>query len=205
MMTQVILLEDFGSGASFSPSESLWPDENGQNTNNNAAKTEAFEQGYKAGWDDAVQADAENHERISAEFARNLQDLGFTFHEAKMHVLKTLDKFLAQVLETLLPGVVAQTMGHRILEELKPMAQDVAETPIQVIVHPATRPALEPLLAEASSIQLEIIDEPSLGMGQVSLKAAKSEKIIDMQAILQSISSGVETMQSINTKESRYG
>ncbi|MBV1869148.1 MAG: flagellar biosynthesis protein [Marinosulfonomonas sp.] len=204
-MTQVMLLEDFGSSPSFPPSENYWADENGQTKDNSAARTEGFDQGYKAGWDDAVKAEAENQLRISAEFARNLQDLGFTFHEAKIHVLKTLDQFLQQIVETLLPDVVAQSIGHLIIQELTPMAQDVADAPIQITIHPATRPALETLLEEASAMQLEIIDEPSLGMGQVNLKAAKSEKIIDMQAVLQNIASGVETMQAINAKESRYG
>ena len=47
----------------------------------------SYETGYSAGWDDAVRAETEAHKRISAEFARNLQDLGFTFHEARAHVI----------------------------------------------------------------------------------------------------------------------
>ena len=50
----------------------------------------AYEQGYTAGWDDAAAAQTDDQSRIKADFARNLQSLGFTFQEARMHVLRAI-------------------------------------------------------------------------------------------------------------------
>ncbi|MBA3904750.1 MAG: flagellar biosynthesis protein, partial [Rhodocyclaceae bacterium] len=43
------------------------------------AKVASFEQGYSAGWDDAVAAQNGDQTRIRADLARNLQSLAFTF------------------------------------------------------------------------------------------------------------------------------
>jgi hypothetical protein len=50
------------------------------------AKVASFEQGYKAGWDDAVAAQSEDQTRIRADLARNLQSLSFTYQEARSHM-----------------------------------------------------------------------------------------------------------------------
>jgi flagellar M-ring protein FliF len=48
-----------------------------------AERLAAYEQGYRAGWDDAVRAEAADQARIGAELARNLQEMSFSFHEAR--------------------------------------------------------------------------------------------------------------------------
>ena len=60
-------------------------------------RLEAYEQGYKAGWDDAATAQADDHTRISAGFARNLQELSFTYHEAKGQILGSLEPLLKEM------------------------------------------------------------------------------------------------------------
>ena len=42
----------------------------------------SFEQGYSAGWEDAVQAQEQSRGQVSAELAKSLEDMSFTYHEA---------------------------------------------------------------------------------------------------------------------------
>jgi flagellar assembly protein FliH len=69
------------------------------------AKLSAYDQGYRAGWDDAVQAQSSDQAQISAELARNLKSLSFTFAEARGHVLAAMQPLLADIVARLLPTI----------------------------------------------------------------------------------------------------
>lgn len=163
------------------------------------ARLESYEAGYKAGWDDAAQAETENQGRIGAEFARNLQDLGFTFHEARSHVMQALEPLLQGMVERVLPKLVSHTMGQKILEELLPIATDAADTPIEVVVNPSSRSALEPMLADAV-VPITLVEEPSLAEGQVFLRSGKIERHIDFVDAVDRIGAAINALYDLNEK-----
>lgn len=168
------------------------------------ARLEGYEAGYKAGWEDAVRAEAETQGRIGAEFARNLQDLGFTFHEARSHVMQALEPLLTGMVERVLPELVSRTVGQTIVEELLPLASQAAGTPIEVVISPASREALEPLL-EKSAIPLTIVEEPTLAEGQVFLRAGKTEHRIDFVDAVDRIGAAINALYELNEKAFRNG
>lgn len=165
----------------------------------------AYEQGYKAGWDDAVRAEAEEQSRIGAEFARNLQDLGFTFHEARSHVMKALEPLLSEMVSKVLPELVSETLGQTILEQLLPMAEDASDMPIEVLVSPQSRPAIQQLIDETLTIPMEIIEEPSLAEGQVFLRMGEHEKKIDMDAAVEKIGQAINSVYALNEEALKHG
>ena len=165
----------------------------------------AYEQGYSAGWDDASNAAGEDQTRIRADFSHNLQDLSFTFHEAKSHVIHSLSPLLLALVDKLLPKLVAQTIGQKILEEIIPLAELATETPIQLVVAPSNRAALEPLVAMATAYPLEISEEPTLGPGQVYLRSGKIEKHIDLEGVIQKISEAITAVEHDNQGAFAHG
>lgn len=169
------------------------------------ARLEGYETGYKAGWDDAAHAEAEEQSRIGAEFARNLQDLGFTFHEARSHVMHALEPLLAGLVERVLPRLVSETMGQTIVEELLPLAASAADTPIEVVVSSSSRPALEKLLAHATTVPLHVIEEPTLADGQVYLRSGKIERHIDFSSAVERIGAAINALYELNEKAFRNG
>ena len=60
-------------------------------------KVSAYDSGYKAGWDDAAAAQASEQNQIGAELAKNLQDFSFTFHEARVQVMKSMQPLLLEI------------------------------------------------------------------------------------------------------------
>ena len=70
----------------------------------------AYEQGYTAGWDDAAAAQTDDQSRIKADFARNLQSLGFTFQEARMHVLRAIHPLIQEIVSHLLPKIARENL-----------------------------------------------------------------------------------------------
>ncbi len=168
-------------------------------------RLESYEAGYKAGWDDAARAEAEEQGRIGAEFARNLQDLGFTFHEARCHVMQALEPLLAGMVERVLPKLVTETLGQTIVDELLPLATEAADTPIEVVVAPQSRPALEDLLGESGTVPFAIVEEPSLAPGQVFLRSGKTERHIDFATAIDRIGTAINGLYELNEKAFRNG
>lgn len=169
------------------------------------ARLEGYEAGYKAGWDDASRAETEAQERIGADFARNLQDLGFTFHEARSHVMQALEPLLSAMVDRVLPDLVSRTMGQTIVEELLPLASDAADAPIEVVICPASRPAIEPLLSDATALPFLLVEEPTLAEGQVFLRSQEHERHIDFTQVVDRIGDAISALYDLNEKAFQNG
>jgi len=169
------------------------------------ARLDGYEAGYKAGWDDATRAEADDQSRIGAEFARNLQDLGFTFHEARSHVMHALEPLLNGMVEKVLPRIVSDTIGQSIVEELLPLAATVADTPIEVVVCPASRNTLEQLLKQVTSVPFELVEEETLAEGQVFLRSGKTEKHLDLTSAVDRIGAAIDGLYELNEKAFQNG
>lgn len=151
------------------------------------ARLAAFEKGYKAGWDDAVAAQATEAARQKADMARALQDLAFTYHEAHGHVLRAMEPLLQDMVTKVLPLVARKALGQVALEALRPLAEEMAGAPVTVMVNPANRAVVEALLTEAGSLPLRCVEEPSLGDGQVYLRMGDSETRVDLDGVIAAI------------------
>lgn len=165
----------------------------------------SYEAGYSAGWDDALKEADGDKDRIEAEFARNLEDLGFTFHEARSHVLGSLEPLLRAMVDTLLPEVVQDALGHVINDEIMPLAEQAADTPIEVRVSAGSRRVLDHLMGRVNATPLEIFEDDTLPDGQVFLRSAKSERCIDLTSALSRIKGAVTALYDINEKAFDHG
>lgn len=165
----------------------------------------AYEQGYTAGWDDAAAAQTDDQTRIKSDFARNLQSLGFTFQEARMHVLRNIQPLLLQIVSRLLPEMARETLASIALETLMPLADEMADAPVTVVLNPLSRPAVEALLEQATGLPLIVIEEPSLGEGQVYLRMGDNETRIDLDRATASIADAVRDFFDHTEKDQRYG
>ncbi len=155
------------------------------------ARLASFEDGYKAGWDDAIAAQDKETARIRADFARSLEDLGFTYTEAHRHVLNAIEPLLRDMVCKVMPRMAHETLGPIVLEQLVPVARQLAGVPIEVVVNPASRALIEPLLADSGIVPLVLSEEPSLGEGQVHLRFADRDRRIDLDGVIAAIGTAV--------------
>lgn len=165
----------------------------------------AYEQGYTAGWDDAVASQSDDQTRIKADFARNLQSLGFTFQEVRMHVLRAVQPLIYEIVASLLPQMARETLAAVALETLMPLADEMADTPVSIVLNPASRAAVETLLEQATGLPLTIIEEPTLGEGQVYLRLGEVETRVDLDRAIADIATAVRDFFDHTEKEKRYG
>ncbi|NDW53209.1 flagellar biosynthesis protein [Aliiroseovarius sp. PrR006] len=170
-----------------------------------ARRLEGYETGYQSGWDDATKSMTEKNERLQSEFARNLEDLGFTYQEARSHVLTTLEPLLTQMLEVVLPKALEQAIGPIVAEVMMPMAADMADTPIDVLVSSGSRPTLEAFLKEAGAVPFEIIEKDTLPDGQIYLRSGESECSVDLTGVVARISDAVGALYHVNEKAFDHG
>ena len=199
-MTVSIALEDFAFAASNAAGPDFVPKDQVA-----ASESAAYEQGYSAGWDDAIRADEEAQARISAEFARNLQDLGFTFHEARAHVMRAMEPLLIEMVSKFLPAVAAEGLAALVLEEILPLADQAADGPIDLMVPVGLGAKLEALLADHSAIPVRMVEEPSLGEGQVLLRSSKLEKRIDLDEAISKVSDALSALYHTSHRSAAVG
>ncbi len=205
------LLEDFDAGPGarqdpYSPSREATPATTDPSAESMEKwRLEGYEAGYQAGWDDATRAQADDQSRIGAEFARNLQDLGFTFQEARTHVMHALEPLLAGMVDRVLPRLVSDTIGQTIVEELLHLASAAVDTPIEVVVSPASRPVIETFLTQAASVPFALIEEATLAEGQVFLRSGKLERQIDFSTAVDRIGAAISGLYELNEKAFQNG
>jgi flagellar biosynthesis/type III secretory pathway protein FliH len=169
------------------------------------AKLASYEQGYAAGWEDAAAAQSEDQARLRADIARNLQSLGFTFHDARAHVLRAIEPLLAEMIGRLLPATARAALGPMILETLLPLAAELAETPVTLVLNPASRTAVEAFLATTCGLPLAVVEEPSLGEGQVYLKLGDTEARVDLDAAVTAIGDAVAGFYTLIEEDRKHG
>ncbi|MEX0317810.1 MAG: ABC transporter ATP-binding protein [Ruegeria sp.] len=152
----------------------------------------AFEQGYSAGWEDAVTAQSEDHAHLEATLTRNLEDLSFTYHEALTQMTQSLEPMFQSLMTTVLPQTIEQGFGHHIVEQLTAMAEEQVAQPALLIVPAGAGAQLKPLLDQQSALPVQLVEEASLPPGQACLRVGTAERDVDCNAFLASITEAMD-------------
>lgn len=161
------------------------------------AKLASYEQGYRAGWDDAATAQTEDQGRIQADLARNLQKLSFTYQEARAHILKAVEPLLEEMVSRLLPETARETLAPMVLEQVMPMAEELTDQPVTLVLNPAVRPAVEALIEQATGLPMVIDEEPTLPEGQVYIRLGTTEAQVDLTRVTAEIAAAVRGFFSL--------
>ena len=168
------------------------------------ARLEAFESGYRAGWDDAATAneteDAASREAVS----RTLQELAFTYHEARNHILRALSPLLSEITARILPEVARASLPHLVAEALGPYAEIVSEAPIKVSIHPNQRALVEGLMGRNPGLPLQLIEDAGLSLNRVVLSLGTSETRVDLDSALITIRTAIDDFFELTLKETHH-
>lgn len=168
-------------------------------------RLQAYETGYSAGWEDAAAATATEQDRLTAELANNLQRLAFTFQEARSHVLKSVQPLLVQLTTQLLPQLAQEVLAPVVLDTVMPLIDEATEAPIRIMLNPASRIAVERLLAQAAGLPLIVEEEPTLGEGQVYLRLGAVEHRVDLDQAVLEITTAVHDFFDYSEKDTPHG
>ncbi|MFN4153939.1 MAG: flagellar biosynthesis protein [Paracoccaceae bacterium] len=168
-------------------------------------RVQSYESGYAAGWEDATAATRDDQARIGSELAKNLQQMAFTFQEARAHILKSVQPLLMRLCTQLLPPLAREVLSPVVLDTIMPLIDDLAEMPVHVVLNPAARPAVERLLLQAAGLPLVIVEEPTLGEGQVYLRLGEVEHRVDLDHAVAELTRAVHDFFEYSEKDGGHG
>lgn len=169
------------------------------------AKLAAYEQGYRAGWDDAAAAQAEDQNRIRADLARNLQQLSFTWQEARAHMLKAVEPLLEEMVGRVLPETAREMLAPMVLEQVMPLAGEMTDQPVALVLNPAVRVAVETLIEQATGLPMVIQEEPTLPEGQVYIRLGATEAQVDLTRVTADIAAALRGFFSLSRENGTNG
>ncbi len=162
----------------------------------------SYERGYVAGWEDGgTQHDAEAATRRLA-IERQVEQLNFTYHEARGHVLKALAPLFEAMVGGLLPAVARASVVPLVIEQLLPLAHAAAEAPVTLRVGRGARAAFEAAMAGQMLPPLEIVESADLAEGQAEFAFGIAETRIDLTHAATRIQRAIERFTQIQTEES---
>lgn len=166
----------------------------------------AFEDGYKAGWEDAVNAEDATHRRVSADFEKALSDLSFTFFEARGHILKELTPLFMLIVEKIVPDLAGHTFPQTLAAMLEDVAAQTADAPLRLCVNPENMPAVRSVMPDTPPFPLELAADPTLGPGQALIRAGDTQDLIDFDTVQAGIRDAVLAFltPTMDEKERRH-
>lgn len=168
-------------------------------------KLDAFEQGYKAGWDDSSAAQRQDQSRITADLESTLKDLSFTFHEARTHVLQGVEPLVRELVEKVLPTVAQDGLPNMVADRLSTVFAELSDRPVVLSVSPTSRQAVEAALPSDPGFPITIKEEPTLGDGQVFLNLGASEELMDLDNTVRSVQIAIDDFFDINRRAQAHG
>ena len=151
-------------------------------------KLAAFEAGYQAGWDDSTKAQSDNRDKISSDFARSLQEMSFTYHEALAKLTLSLKPVMSEIVDRLLPAMVAQSLAGHILEQIDALLKDSISQPVEIVVAPKNVEAIKDFADGKIEPPFEVVGDTSVAEGQAFVRIGSEEQEIDISGVVSAIS-----------------
>lgn len=169
-------------------------------------RLEAFDTGYRAGWDDAIKAKEEDVAHVSEGLAQNLQDLSFTYHEVHAQILANLTPLFEEILQKMLPVLARDTLGGHVVDQLSQIARDMGTTQVEISVATGAVDQVSHLVNAAScSLPVTVTEAPLLSEGQAELRLGGKEMSIDLPDVSRQITDAVHAVLYDQTERRAHG
>ncbi len=166
----------------------------------------AFEEGYAAGWQDALEhmRNEDALRRIGAEEA--LQQISFSYAEAHQALSEAFLSLTGAMLSKVLPQATAMALPERVATELADLVDRHTHCAVRIACAPAARAMLEPLAAARPDVQITFHPEPSFSDAQVALRMGAQEREINFDALLDALRAVfAQQSQTEATQEQAHG
>ena len=152
-----------------------------------ALRSNAYEEGYKSGWDDCHSEHLKSDQAISSDLARSLREVETTYRDARSDVLSAIKPVIDTIIEQLLPKLAAGGLGAMVAHELMPHLQAASELEPELQCAANMVPVLQKLVEDRDDVSVRIRPEPSFSGGQVALRLGAEERHIDLSAAIEEI------------------
>lgn len=168
-------------------------------------KLQAFEDGYQAGWEDAVKAQDKSLTHVSAGLANSLQTASFEYHELRSTMNAAVQSIMAEVVQTILPAAARASLGAHIRDFVLAQARAAMDRRIEITVAPASEEAVRSLLSSDLPEPFEIATDPDMSPDLAMLRLGAGEVEMNLGKTVADITAAIETYFENQNTEVRDG
>lgn len=150
-------------------------------------KLKSFEEGFQAGWEDSLKAQIETKQKVSSDFAKNLQEISFGYHEARHGLLKSLRPLFEEIFKKLMPATAYANIGTQVVDQLNDMVRDQSDQLIEIVVSPINQESIQGLMEQKIPEPFVVLSQTDLAEGQVYIRIGSLEREINMDHVIEQI------------------
>ncbi|THH34802.1 hypothetical protein E4Z66_17725 [Aliishimia ponticola] len=155
-------------------------------------KLKAFEEGYGAGWDDAVTAQVQSGKYVSDALKQNLAALSVTREDVLLSFMQASESLFKEIAAKVLPEVANRVLVDHVVSVLTNAVRQATDQDVSITVAPSEVASVTSRLESEGSDQIEVHGNPQLSPGQAELKLGRIEKQIDLPAMISEISAAID-------------
>ncbi len=144
---------------------------------------DSFEEGYNAGWADAVKANKDEQSEQQAQLAESVKDFAFSRTEVQQHTLRELRPLIEGVLTAILPAALRPALAPMIVEALEEIAADSLSDEIVLAVPEGLSGAVSGLIDLTDWPDLTVSEDDLLGDGRAEIRCGDTTKAVDLGAV----------------------
>ncbi|WP_420861745.1 hypothetical protein [Algirhabdus cladophorae] len=159
----------------------------------------AFEDGYRAGWDDASKTNQDNQNKLSMDLVQCFQDFSFGHAEARQHVIKSIEPVLSEVVAKVLPKTAELALVPMVVDAIMDMLSEASQQPVTILVSPENETAVSGSLPDDVAEVVQIEPDPVVGLNQARLVGTSKTVELDLSKALQDISQILQDFFKLET------
>ncbi|MEO1650439.1 MAG: hypothetical protein AAFR60_05580 [Pseudomonadota bacterium] len=168
-------------------------------------KLAAFEQGFAAGWEDAVKAHAKGKSQSSEGVLEVLRDATFTMHEARRGLIEALSPLFAELSSALLPAMARGGLALHVSEQLKQMTAANLDGPITLEVSAEAADLVEDIVSQETDLNVAVTPVDAGSIMTARLRVGGAERDVDMSGLVKDIEEALTAAVHEMKQETRHG
>lgn len=166
----------------------------------------AYEQGYAAGWQDALEQMRNEDELRHIAAQEALQAVGFSYTEAHQALAGSFLALTQALLDSVLPEAARLALPLCLKAELEALLQQHTRPAVQILCAPGVLGTLGTLIASCTQAEIELVAEPSFSDAQITLCIDSQERVIDLDDVVARVREIFDQQQNLQTRqETAYG
>ncbi|WP_375262465.1 hypothetical protein [Palleronia sp.] len=170
-----------------------------------AERLEAFDKGYASGWEDATAAAESAAEDRAQALDSRLEELAFTFHEARAHVMRGLHPLLDAIVRSAVPRILHDTLAVRLTELFTDLAEDAADAEIHILTALNEAEGVAEMLEDRVRFPVTIREDATLAPGTFHVRLGECARELDLGAIETALAAALEALDTINEETLSHG
>lgn len=163
-------------------------------------KLKSFEQGYGAGWDDAIKAQQEGMTLLSDTVEASIKDLQMTQEDSLRAFTEATLPLLEGMVSKVLPILADHSFAFAVRSVLEKSLTEATKLPVEIRVAADQQNQVAHALSDKPAAEISLKTDETLAPGQACIGLGASEQQIDLDGLIKEITEAVENFQ-ISVKE----